>query len=138
VFEGFGLSLVEAMAAGCVPIASRIRGVTDAIVDAGQSGYLFPVGNSAVAAGHLVGLWRDRRLFSSLSSAAREAARRFDLPALSDSYFNLLQEVARSPREVAPPMQLANWRMSPYLRPGWRSLVPGSVKGALRMFRERL
>ncbi|MDX7324888.1 glycosyltransferase, partial [Providencia rettgeri] len=31
-FEGFGLTITEAMSAGCIPVVSRIRGVTDTIV----------------------------------------------------------------------------------------------------------
>ncbi|MGB0388925.1 MAG: glycosyltransferase [Ardenticatenaceae bacterium] len=41
--EGFGIVLLEAMAAGCVPISSALPGVRDVV---GQVGFTFPVGDS--------------------------------------------------------------------------------------------
>ena len=42
--EAFGLVLLEAMAAGCVPIASNLPGVRDVVT--GQVGFTFPVDDS--------------------------------------------------------------------------------------------
>ncbi len=38
-FEGLGMTMIEAMAGGCVPVVSHIRGVTDTIVVPGQNGF---------------------------------------------------------------------------------------------------
>ncbi|MBT3407466.1 glycosyltransferase family 4 protein [Candidatus Woesearchaeota archaeon] len=43
--EAFGRVAIEAMAAGCLPIASRIGGITDIITDK-KNGYFFTPGNS--------------------------------------------------------------------------------------------
>jgi len=74
-YEGFGLSLVEAMACGCVPVASAIHGVTDTIVDDGGTGRLFPIGDWQRAADCIVRLTADPhgcRRCHSLPAAARE------------------------------------------------------------------
>ena len=38
-FEGFGIVLIEAMVAGAIPVASRISGVTDFIIEDGRTGF---------------------------------------------------------------------------------------------------
>jgi len=48
-YEGFGLVLSEAMAAGCAVVASAAPGVTDVVRD-GQNGWLFPIGDDESAA----------------------------------------------------------------------------------------
>ena len=45
--EGFGLVLVEAQACGCVPVASRLEGITDAVVADGDTGVLVAPGQVA-------------------------------------------------------------------------------------------
>ncbi len=138
IFEGFGLTLVEAMASGCVPVASRIRGVTDGIVEDGKSGLLFPPGNAARAAAQLVSLHRDRHLLSAMSRSAVAAASKFGLAPVGAAYDALFRRALESPRAIAAPLPLSEWRMSPFLRPGWRRFVPLPVKNALRLARESL
>ena len=136
IFEGFPVTLVEAIASGCVPVASQIRGVTDAIVQDGTSGLLFRAGDTAGAAGHLLRLHRDRQALSAMSCAAVASSARFGLVPLGQAYNALFRRVLRSPREIAAPLPLSEWRISPFLRPGWRRFVPLPVKNALRLARE--
>ena len=44
-FEGLPLTLIEVMSGGCVPVASRLKNVTDQIIEEGVSGYLIEPGN---------------------------------------------------------------------------------------------
>jgi glycosyltransferase involved in cell wall biosynthesis len=44
-YEGFGLVALEAQACGCVPIASRLPGITDQTIDNGRTGMLVNVGD---------------------------------------------------------------------------------------------
>lgn len=44
-YEGFGLVLVEAMAAGAPVVASRVSSIPEIVVD-GQTGFVFPAGDS--------------------------------------------------------------------------------------------
>ena len=63
-FEGFGFSLIEAMAAGCVPIVSRIHGVTDWIVEDGKTGFVCGIDKPREFAERLIQLSKDRGRFS--------------------------------------------------------------------------
>lgn len=77
--EGFPLVLVEAMAAGCIPIAYDIRyGPADLIRD-GKNGLLVPSGDVdalAAAIGSLQGM--SPRKVGAMRRAAQRSARRFD------------------------------------------------------------
>lgn len=137
-FEGLPLTLVEAMATGCVPIASRIHGVTDFVVEDGKTGLLFPVGDVRQAAGHLVRLAGDRVLLGRLRGAARESAfNRFGIERQGASYYSIIQRVLGTPRPLAEPLPLERWAIPRGLRPGWWFRLPEPAKNALRGMRER-
>ena len=79
-FEGFGFSLIEAMALGCVPVASKISGVTDWIVRHNETGRLCGIGRTTEFADAIECLARNRELLQRMShQAAREAQERFSL-----------------------------------------------------------
>lgn len=72
--EAFGLVLVEGMAAGCVPIASDLPGVREVV---GQTGFLFPTGDTNHLAGILRGLCDDPMLVQQIGDRARVRAADF-------------------------------------------------------------
>jgi len=72
--EAFGLVVLEGMAAGCVPVVSRLPGVADIPGDAGLT---FPVGDATALAAHLARLRDDAALRADLSARARRRARLF-------------------------------------------------------------
>lgn len=74
-WEGLGRVLLEAMAAGCPIVATRVEGVPEVITD-GHNGLLVPPGDSDSLARAVLRLLRDEKLRSSLSGAARETVRR--------------------------------------------------------------
>jgi glycosyltransferase involved in cell wall biosynthesis len=71
--EGFGLSLIEAAAAGLPSVASRIYGVTDAVID-GATGLLVPVRDVPALAAALACLVEDPALRRELGQSARQRA----------------------------------------------------------------
>ncbi len=71
--EGFGLSLIEAAAAGLPAVASRIYGVTDAVVD-GVTGLLVPVRDVHALAQAVGQLVEQPSLRENLGFAARKRA----------------------------------------------------------------
>jgi glycosyltransferase involved in cell wall biosynthesis len=71
--EGFGLSLLEAAATGLPSVASRIYGITDAVVD-NVTGLLVPVRDAEALAAALTRLLNDSILCQQLGAAARERA----------------------------------------------------------------
>jgi glycosyltransferase involved in cell wall biosynthesis len=137
-FEGFGIVCVEAMAAGCVPVVSRITGVTDTIVEEGVTGRLFDMGDWRMAARAILDLGADPTALSAMSARARSAAfDRFGAARMADAYLALLTGLKRSPPQVAPPLPLDRYALPPAFGPGLRAWVPTPLKNWLRTVRER-
>jgi len=138
-FEGLPLSLVEAMAAGCVPVASRIKGVTDFVVSEGKDGLLFDIGNVREAALCVRNLIDNPSQLITLSNAARKsAAGRFELANMAKSYLDVVQHVKDAPREINAPLSMEKWTYPAGLRPGLRTYLPNDIKKWIRLWRERL
>ena len=68
--EGLGMVLIEAMCAGCVPIASRIRDATDFVIKDGETGFLFRVGAVRQAAAKIDLLSATAPRLAQMSQAA--------------------------------------------------------------------
>jgi glycosyltransferase involved in cell wall biosynthesis len=80
--EGTPVSAIEAMAAGCPVVATRVGGLPDLIAD-GETGCLVPPHDSAALAAGILRVLRDRQLARSLGEAARETvAERFAVERL--------------------------------------------------------
>jgi glycosyltransferase involved in cell wall biosynthesis len=136
-YEGFGLSLVEAMASGCVPVTSEIRGVTDSIVKHGKTGYVFPNGDWRQVAGHIVQLAREPVRVREMSAAAKESVgRRFSIETVVEQYVRLMDKVLANPRLLSPPLCVQRWRYPRGLRAGLRTYLPEGIKIRLRVLRE--
>ena len=72
--EAFGITLVEGMRAGCVPVASALPGVTDVV---GDAGYIFPPGNADALALILASLSLNDAEWRRRSGRAEEASRQY-------------------------------------------------------------
>jgi len=131
--EGLPYALLESIAAGCVPVSSRIRGCTDFVVRDGETGFLFPVGDATAATTAVRRLARDRQLLQRLSAAAIEdCRRRFDAVLVGNSWSELLQRLRHNPPPIADPLPLEQWNYPKEFRPGWRGLIPKSIKNLVR------
>lgn len=73
-YEGLPLTLMEAMACGCVPVASRLEGITDTLVSEGVNGWLVEAGNPDGFAA-VVGRGADPERWGAMSRAATETIR---------------------------------------------------------------
>jgi mannosyltransferase len=69
--EGFGLTLIEAMAAGAALVASR-AGAAELVVEDGVSGVLVPPGDGDALAAALESLMRDPSLCTAMGARGRE------------------------------------------------------------------
>jgi L-malate glycosyltransferase len=76
--EHFGMSTVEAMAAGCVPVVIR-KGGQPEIVEHGSSGFLWETPDELV--GHTRRLLEADELRATMAEAARARARKFTSPS---------------------------------------------------------
>jgi len=88
--EGLSLSLQEAMATGCVPVAADGFGSNEIIAD-GVNGFLYTPRNTAELAGRIIEAAESRRI----ASKARETiVERFDAEAGADRYAELYHRLA--------------------------------------------
>lgn len=138
-FEGFGFTIIEAMAAGCVPVVSYISGVTDTIIEDGISGLLFPVGDWSEAADRIAKLHQSPAILAELSAAARRRAQSgFGLEAMAEAYFALIEKLIRERPNLPPPPPIEAWKMPSGLRTSLRTYLPLPLKNFLRVVMERL
>ena len=94
VFEGLGLSLIEAQACGLACVASRTGGIVD-VIEHDKTGLLVDPGQPADLAAALRALLADEARRVALGAAARESAQRlFDVRDSVDRYRALFRELA--------------------------------------------
>jgi glycosyltransferase involved in cell wall biosynthesis len=137
-YEGLPATLLEAMAAGCVPVCSHLRGITDYVVRDGESGFLFPVDDAAAAASCVRRLAQDRTLLARCSqAAAADAMERFNSVTSGAAWVKLLNDVWQNPPPVTPPLDLDNWNYPKVFLKGWRHYVPEGLKNIVRAWTAR-
>ncbi len=99
-YEGFGLPLLEAMAAGCPVVASDIP-VVDEIVRHGENGLLTPREDAHALGDAIVRVIRDRALREKLVVNGFETLKRFreeDLvPRIENVYARITRRVQPKP-----------------------------------------
>lgn len=88
--EAFGLVLLEGMAAGCVPIASDLPGVSDVV---STSGYTFPVGDFEALARLLCDLRDDTDKRQKMSVLASARALACDWGYTAEAYEGIYRQV---------------------------------------------
>lgn len=86
--EAFGLVLLEGMAAGCVPVASGLPGVSDV---ARGTGVLVPPGDETALREALLSLAGDRERLWNLSESSRRAAQAQPWEAVGRAYARIFQ-----------------------------------------------
>ncbi len=100
--EGLGLVLLEAQANGCVPVASRIPGVTDFAIQAGETGLLAEIGNAGSFADQ-IGRLLDQTCWDTMSWVAiARMPGNFSLAEMSKAYGGLLKELQQGQYALAP------------------------------------
>ncbi|MCX5966465.1 MAG: glycosyltransferase family 4 protein [Cyanobacteria bacterium] len=101
--EGLGLVLLEAQANGCVPVASRLQGVFDFAIDAGETGLLAEIKNADNFAEQIATLTTPDR-WQKLSRAGVARTRNlFTYVAMSRDYVSLLADLERGDHALPRP-----------------------------------
>ena len=91
-FEGAPMVVLEAMARGVVPVASRLPGSTESLCRDGEEGFLPAAGDTEAFAAAILRLGRDPALWARLSHAAWERTRRdFGSERMARRYLDLVQ-----------------------------------------------
>jgi glycosyltransferase involved in cell wall biosynthesis len=127
--EGLGLVLLEAQANGCVPVATKLPGISDYAVENGVTGLLAPEGDAVAFADQCVAL-ADHGRWRSLSAAGIDRTRRlFSRDVMAGELAALLEQIGAG--QFPLPAARSTTRR-PWL--GWRAYVPP----ALRRYIKRL
>jgi glycosyltransferase involved in cell wall biosynthesis len=84
LFEGFGLSAAEAMAAGRPVVGSRVDGLTE-IIEEGVTGYAVPVNNSGKMAGAIIEVLNNPEKAEAMGSQGHDRVKNmFSLERFAD------------------------------------------------------
>lgn len=113
-FEGCPNSLLEAMMAGCVPVASNINGITDFIIDHGKNGFLSETGDYGHMADQIEKLSKNRDFLKACSkNAIGEARMRFSSKSAATAYASVLHDVMNRPAPSWNPRPWTEFRVDP-------------------------
>ncbi len=94
-FEGLPLSLVEAMAAGCVPVVSEMESGIPEVVTSGVNGFIVSGRDYQKWAALLSDLWKDRPQLAALSRQARRTIdKRFTVEHVAEQFDRLFETTA--------------------------------------------
>lgn len=138
-FEGCSNSTLEAMASGCVPILSRLRGVSDNLAEEGKSGFLVAPGDWRGMGDAWGRLMEDEALWRGMRHAARERiCGRFTIEATAEAYGRLFRAILQEAdgRPAARPME--EYEVHPGMGPNWRRWIPDGIKKRLRTVAARM
>jgi glycosyltransferase involved in cell wall biosynthesis len=92
-FEAFGMSVVEAMAAGCVPIAPNVGGPWFDILDHEQGKYGYSYGSSKEAAETIKLLMEDEGLRREVAARAYKRSEAFTTPIFTRNMLRVVESV---------------------------------------------
>ena len=126
-WEGFPVALLEAMAAGVVPVVSDLPGALREAVSSGATGFAHPFSDIDGFAASIAELDRNREKLESMSAAARRTVQEeFNIEQRAQAYQGLFLRwrELRRPRALHPPATDAS-----RLDQEW---IPNGVVRALR------
>jgi glycosyltransferase involved in cell wall biosynthesis len=89
-WEGFGLTAVEAMAAGLPVIASDVMGLRQIVEGAGL---LFPQGDEKALAQNIGILTNNHVLYDELSEKSMRRAKQYDISNMTDKYMEIYEAI---------------------------------------------
>lgn len=137
--EGLGLAVVEAMAEGVAPVASRLPEVTDYILADGRAGVLCEPDDWDGFAAALAGLAADEdRLRELRRRALARASEEFSVETMGRRYAAVFERVMSAGRARPDALPAAGFVPEGGCLPDrLRALVPGSLRRALHRLARR-
>lgn len=129
--EGFPVTLVEAAAAGVVPVASDLPSGVPEIVIPDCTGFRLPIGNTRQFAAAISSLAWNRKMLEEMSVNVRDiAVSKFDIRENVKAYDRLYESYAEPRRQPSPAANAA-------IRQSARSTVDSKFRGARHTLRDQ-
>jgi glycosyltransferase involved in cell wall biosynthesis len=126
-YEGMPIALLESLACGCVPVVSRLPGITDAAVVDGETGFLAEIGDPRSFADAVATLQNQPERWRAMSRAAHESAvLSYSVESMGRSYLELIRE-AQAGRYPLPLPRLSQRAVDLALF-SWKDFLPDPVR----------
>ncbi|OGR00025.1 MAG: hypothetical protein A2505_05705 [Deltaproteobacteria bacterium RIFOXYD12_FULL_55_16] len=100
--EGFGMVILEAMAAGKPVVAHNVGGIAEVVAE-GETGFLVPVGDISAISDRLHLLLNDRKLYTAMSQAASQRAAAYSLTAMTNRFDSIYQQIQPASLSASQP-----------------------------------
>ena len=130
-YEGFCISLVEAMANGCCPVVTDIRSGNKQLVTDGKNGFVVPVGDIDAFVDRIKLFAADSERLLEMRQAAWETGRQFSVQRMVDNYIacfeRAVEDARANPRTPVPDFQLMPTCRSKY--PLWLRRMKARLSG---------
>lgn len=95
-FEGCPNALLEAMMAGCIPVAWKIKGITDFLIQDGKTGYIIPMEDASGFALKLFQIYKNGTIHFKMKQHIQEYAfREFDSVVCAAKYAKMFDEIGQ-------------------------------------------
>lgn len=109
-YEGFCISLTEAMANGCTPVVTDIRSGNKQLVRAGENGFVLPIGDIEAFVDRIKVLAGDRQRLMSMRRKAWETGREYSIDRMVENYERsferAIEDAKAEPRQPDPSFPL--------------------------------
>ena len=119
-YEGFCISLVEAMANGCSPVVTDIKSGNKQLVTNGENGYVVPVGDIEAFVGRIEFLASNPAMLFTLRQKAYGVGRMYSIERMVDLYYDcfkkVMEDVKKNLRQPDPDFPLMKSCRSKYPR----------------------
>lgn len=133
-YEGFPNAILEAMAAGIVPVVSRLEGISDFIIEDGVNGMLCGIGNTGEFASAIRCLDGDHCLQKNMAAQAKKTvSERFSLRRMGEDYDRMFNEVMNEANNYIP-VSWDKFVLNSNYTPSFRNYVPDWVKNIIRHY----
>jgi glycosyltransferase involved in cell wall biosynthesis len=132
-YEGLPITVLEAMAAGCVPVVTALRSGIPELVRNGENGFTVDVGDIEAFVERLATLQREPHLRERLSARAFETLHEngFTLDAMTERYLDLFRVIGKELEDGAFRRPSGRVESVPWARPSWKDRLPSGLRRAL-------
>jgi len=124
-YEAMPCVPIEAQFCGCVPIVTKLPGVTDTIIDQGQTGILVDADDINGFVEAIGGLVNDPIRWKAMSEAGQNRAGKFTVETMGQRFDDLIQACLRGKYALHRPRR--TWLPVNPLSFTWREAIPHEI-----------